>query len=380
MGRIETCSGKRKVLLVVRWPVGGIRTFLRYVYRHFAPERWEFTILAPDLPEMQVLMDDLAGLDFSFVSTKSKPNATSFARAVFREICIGKYDLVHSHGFTSAICASGPAFLWCTPHLITSHDVINTEQFNGWRGLLKKKTLGLVLRLAAMVHSVSHDAEANLRSFFSGLSKEKSIVIPNGIEVERFLNAVPVDVRRQCGEENAFLIGFFGRFMNQKGFRYLVDAIEVISRDSDLEKHPVVLAYGVGGFIEREKRDIERRGLEPFFRFMPFEPNIAGVLKSVDAVVMPSLWEACPLQPMEALVCGTPLIASDCIGLREVTSGTPTIRAPMRNALAIAEAVKSLIRKPCRKLFADFVDEAARRYDVKAQSRRIQELYDLLCP
>src|SRR5690606_26743623 len=99
----------------------------------------------------------------------------------------------------------------------------------------------------------------------------RCVVIPNGIEVQRFREALRRDMRRELiiGSD-VFLIGFFGRFMSQKGFRYLVDAIEILCKDAEVKKKPLVLTFGEGAFIREEKLAIKDRRLEEYFRFMPF--------------------------------------------------------------------------------------------------------------
>ncbi len=56
-----------KVLLVVRWPVGGIRTFLRYVYGNLSAERYSLTIISPEADE--ILIDLQACDDLECVKT-----------------------------------------------------------------------------------------------------------------------------------------------------------------------------------------------------------------------------------------------------------------------------------------------------------------------
>jgi len=234
MGAEKTVVRKKRVLLVVRWPVGGIRTFLRYVYSRFDSQIWQFTILVPCHDENEALADDLKGQDVKFIFTSAYPSPFSFGFSVFRELSRRKYDLVHSQGFTSAICAALPCVVLFRKHLVTSHDVLNNEQFVGTKGYLKRLGLNLTLRSACLVHSVSHDAQANLLSFLPGLEKERCLVIQNGIETKRFISATAKKLRTESGDEGAFLIGFFGRFMGQKGFRYLVDAVEILSEDNSL--------------------------------------------------------------------------------------------------------------------------------------------------
>ena len=251
-------------------------------------------------------------------------------------------------------------------------------QFKGIKGKLIAIILSVTLRMAVRVHSVSQDAQENLQNFFPQVSKKKFVVIPNGIEIDRFIYAKSKKLKEAYSAGNAYLIGFFGRFMGQKGFRYLVDAIDTIIQDDTTLKTPIVLAFGWGGFIEREKRNIKKRRLNKYFKFLPFEPNIAGAIKSLDVVVMPSLWEACGLLAMETLVCGKPLIATNCIGLREVVSNTPTITVPVRDSDKLATAIKSSMEMaPKLELcFKSFVSDASYRFDVRHQSKSLMDLYE----
>ena len=47
------------ILLNVRWPVGGIRTYLRYVYRQFPVGEFEITLISPPIEEFDVIKEDL---------------------------------------------------------------------------------------------------------------------------------------------------------------------------------------------------------------------------------------------------------------------------------------------------------------------------------
>lgn len=372
---------KQKILLVVRWPVGGIRTFIRYVYRNFDPKRWHLTILAPDLSEMRVLIEDLADLGVSFIPVKERPSAVHFYMKVTLALIHSRYDLVHSHGFTCGMGAALPAFFRRTPHMMTSHETLNENQFAGVKGWCKHLGMGWLFRLIDLVHSVSHDAQANLLEYFPSLVQNngKCVVIPNGIEVDRFVEADPRYLRGELGlGDNVFLIGFLGRFMSPKGFRYLVDAIELLRANHDLPKKPLVLTFGDGGFIREEKQAIKERGLEENFSFMPFTPNVAGTIKGLDVVVMPSLCEACPLLPMEALVCGVPFVGSNCIGLREVLKGTPAIVVEKADAAGLARALAQEMKMGTREIFLSFRETASIMFDVRKTSQNLEHIYERL--
>jgi glycosyltransferase involved in cell wall biosynthesis len=195
--------------------------------------------------------------------------------------------------------------------------------------------------------------------------------------MERFVVAMPRDLRGELGlREDVFLIGFMGRFMAQKGFRYIVDAVDLLRMKDGLPKRPLVLTFGEGAFIREEKQAIEKRGLKNYFCFMPFTPNVADTIKGLDVVAMPSLWEACGLLAMEVLACGTPLIGSDCIGLREVIQGTPAIVITKADAADLARALLQEMEKSSKESFLRYCKTAAGNFDVRKTSQSILNLYD----
>ena len=146
-------------------------------------------------------------------------------KGLFRILKTRDIDIVHSHGFTSMVFSILPAFLYKKPHLLTSHDVFTEKQFTKFKGLFKKIILGVCFHFVDVIHSVSHDAQDNLLSYFPALRKQlsKLVVIPNGIETRGFFIDQRENWRKHLKlEERMFLIGFFGRFMAPKGFRSLL--------------------------------------------------------------------------------------------------------------------------------------------------------------
>jgi glycosyltransferase involved in cell wall biosynthesis len=324
-------------------------------------------------------MEDLAGLDSSYRMVNETPKLRNLLLKVAAELHNGGYDLVHSHGFTSGVCTAVPALVFRTPHLMTSHDIINENQFLGVKGKAKKKLFGLMLGLIDAIHSVSEDAKTNLMEHFPALTMDerKCIVIPNGIEVERFANAKPRDLRSELGlAEDVFLIGFLGRFMSQKGFRYLVDAIELLRTNEGLAKRPLVLSFNEGAFIREEKQAVAEKGLSEYFKFLPFTPNVGGTIKGLDVVVMPSLWEACGLLAMEVLACGVPLIGSNCVGLREVLQNTPAKIVDRADAGSLSLALKQEILASSRESFEANIGWAWKKFDIRKTTQLIVSLYE----
>lgn len=370
-------NNRYRILLVVRWPVGGIRTFLRYVYNNFDPTAYELTIIAPNIEELRVLIEDLKDFHVEYVPSGSRISGTRLTFMVARALLTKKFDLIHSQGFTSGLCSALPAKVFRTRHLMTSHDILQDKQLHGFKGSVKRLALSRLLPMIDVIHSVSNDAQNNLVETIPSLagSSSRSVVILNGIDTGRFTSAGRRDFRKELDiADDSFLIGFLGRFMSQKGLIYLVDAIEQLYDSKRLDRRPVVLTFGGDGFIREDMDMIRRRGLEGHFRFLPFCANIAETLRGLDVVAIPSLWEACPLLPMEAMVAGVPLIGTDCIGLREVLRGTPSRVVPAANSKALADAIVEEMQHPTRVEAESFSAEAAKRFDVKKQAEEVEKL------
>ncbi|MDD1743816.1 MAG: glycosyltransferase, partial [Methanomassiliicoccales archaeon] len=221
------------------------------------------------------------------------------------------------------------------------------------------------------------DVYHNLLDFFPRLHKhtERFAIIPHGIEVDRFADATPRDIRSELNfTPDTFLLGFFGRFMSQKGFRYLVEAIGILVRESPLPRPLVVLTFSNDGFYREEQERVRNLGLNQYFRFLSFESNIGSTLAGVDAVVLPSLWEASSLLSMEAMVSGVPIIGTNCIGLREVLTDTPSRICPPRDSQALAKEILAELVSSSKPKALSFKHDAARRFDVRDRATEVEAL------
>ena len=371
----------RRVLVVVRWPVGGIRTWCKYVYRRPQFDLFEIDMVVPDGSEAQTLTDDMraSGLRINVIRTGSQVRQLA-AKAVSL-IASGRYSLVHSHGFTSAAICGLPCRIRGVAHLVTIHEEILPDQYRDLRGRMIRKFVNATLARVDCVHAVSHASGENLgRSFPGAASCRHGVrVISNGIESGRFLAARALPLREDLGLMDAtILVGFFGRFMAPKGFRHLIEALrlhnEVATQPSDI----AVVAVGGGGFRREEEEKVRQLGLASRVFFRDFMADIAGALKAVDVVVMPSLWEASGLLAMEALTSGVPLVVSRASGLVEVTAGTPALLVPVADAKALLEGILQM-SAPERKVAArEFAAVAAERFDVGRVRGQVASLYETL--
>ena len=369
---------RKRILVVARWPLGGIRTYMKYVYK-FLPSDFCMTVLAASTHEDKALRKDVTTIGAQLVLCYHKKIFASLMVGVFREFLKGRFDVVQSQGFISAIASFPAAFIFRVPHVVTVHGIIEAKYISGRFAILKKWLLGIILNNCTVIYAVSNDILEHLYDVFPQLrhSKVRKVVIHNGIDVEQFdpYKIVPKVLRVDLHlRDNIFLFGFLGRFMQQKGFIFLIDAVEVLKSAGTRDFS--VIAVGSEDYLPYYQKIIRERGLESFFHFMPFSSEIAGIYAGIDAVVMPSIWEASGLLAMEALCMGVPLISSDCIGLRETVTGTPAITFPSKDFSALAAAMLDLMKHPQRDIFSAFVPEARRRYDVANTAQVFNKLIE----
>lgn len=363
------------VLIVVRWPLGGIRTYMRYMFNHF-PAEFRLAVLAASTQEDKALEDDVRtyGASLHLVAVKG---TAGFAAAIRRELGNKRYDLILSQGFVSAVAVYLANVMCRVPHILTIHGIVEPQYLTGRFGFLKRRFLGWVLSQVTVLYGVSNDILEHLYHEFPRLRTNgpQSLVILNGIEPDMFdlLPEQPLDLRVQLGiADTTFLFGFFGRFMPQKGFDLLIEAVDQL-RTKHPEANIAVIAVGSGDYIREYQASVRNKQLEPYFHFLPFQPLVHHLYPQVDVVVMPSRWEASGLLAMEALCSATPLITSDCIGLRETTSGTPAYVFQSENIAQLLATMEECLQNGARGIFQEFANEARSRFDVAHSSRQLAE-------
>lgn len=111
------------------------------------------------------------------------------------------------------------------------------------------------------------------------------------------------------------------------------------------EARPELRLIRVGGTLTRDQQELARElGIEDAVLTLPFieRPVLAAVYRRAALVLMPSEVEGFGLPVIEALICGTPVVASDLPVLREV-GGDATVYRPVGDVPAWRETVLELL-------------------------------------
>ncbi len=375
---------KISILIPIRHPVGGIRTYLKYTYGKLDFSKYELTLVFPkDYKEEEdtlAISRDLSHHLPNVVIANGRNVLSSLFKTLFSLLGSKRFDIVHSQGATCGILVSLANLLSRIPHIVTLHETFDEASLGRRLRGPKRELITFLLARADVINVVSEDARNNLQEVFPRLKSKrgKIRVIPHGIDVDYFQEFIP-NMRRVKDvpgiSQKDFIIGYLGRYMPEKGFCVLIDAVKILTQECST-KSIKVLCLGWGAFIREYQQYIREKGLDDYFVFIDFQNDVRWILRGIHLLVVPSLREAAGLVAMEALVSGTPIVASNCIGLREVLRGTPAKMSIPGDPADLAEKIKEVIDNypHTKREFFDFMSKAARRFDCKNSATQLFEI------
>lgn len=158
-------------------------------------------------------------------------------------------------------------------------------------------------------------------------------VVNNGIDTSRFSPLAKQAARTALGlPEYKTLIGSIGRIeFNQKQQDFLV---RTFSKHWKNNEDMRLVLVGDGPDSDRLKTLINELGLQKQALLLPWQEESALVYSALDVLIIPSRFEGVPLVMLEALACGTPVIASARDGMKDLLPVAWTFEAENGDALA----------------------------------------------
>ncbi len=172
-------------------------------------------------------------------------------------------------------------------------------------------------------------------------------VIGNGVDVRRFRPGVAVpDWRARCGLPSGALVTYLGRLTVDKGIHRFLDAVGLAARTTDV--------VGIVGGTGPEEASVRSRladdpRLRARVRYVgPIaEVEKTALLGQTDVFVLPSTSDTSSVALLEAMACGTPVVAPATGGASEVVDdGVTGVRANVVAAADLATALVGLIERP----------------------------------
>jgi D-inositol-3-phosphate glycosyltransferase len=271
-----------------------------------------------------------------------------------------KYDLIHSHYWMSGLAAGKLSDQWGgIPILQMFHTLGEMKnrvaQSEAEReGAYRLDGEWKVIALADRIIAATLAERAQLEWLYK-VEVGKITVIPPGVDISHFYPIPPDEARQFVGlADDARMILFVGRIEPLKGVATLIQAISCL-RLKNL-KEPVHLAV-IGGDLESTSEDISQEmarlqdlcdelsvGKMVVFLGKRGQDTLPYYYSAAEVVVMPSHYESFGLVALEAMACGTPVIASQVGGLAFlVQDGVTGFTVPAEDHNALCDRLTALL-------------------------------------
>ncbi len=256
---------------------------------------------------------------------------------------LGPLDVVHALSFLT------PPARRAARTILTMHGIVNFVRPD----LLDPRLIAdlaprwdFYLRRADWIVSVSETARRDFLKRFD-FPAERIRAIPLGVSAE-FRPLDPDVIERKLAERFGHLgirrpyILFVGGMERVKNVRTLLEAYALVVERRKIP-HRLVLAGPPGNGSEEVHEGLKRPGIGERVKFAGCIGQTGGDLSvlygGADLLVQPSLYEGWASPPLEAMACGTPVVASNAASLPE-TCGDGALYADPLDAEALAAAIE----------------------------------------
>jgi glycosyltransferase involved in cell wall biosynthesis len=241
---------------------------------------------------------------------------------------------------------------------------------------------GLAGRLADRVVAYTEDFAQH--SPFLQRFSEKIEVIPPPVELPEIGEGAVAAFEKMHGlDEEGPVIGMAARLASEKGVEVLLNALPTV-----LEAYPRARVLFAGQYLDVMGEEAYAERLAPLFRKYEDRWTFLGVLRplqmaafypNLDVIVVPSLnsTESFGLVQVEAMLCGTPSIASNLPGVRQPVkqSGMGKV-VPIGDSDALAEAIIEVVRH--KETYVRPEEEIRERWSTEQTAKGYEELFERL--
>lgn len=305
-----------------------------------------------------------------------------------------RYHLLHSHYWLSGLSALDLKSAWKIPLIQMFHTLAvmkdrvarSPDEASSPKRIDAERRL---LREADRIVVATRAELAQIQWLYQSQTSNVA-VIPPGVDTSRFYPIDKDEAKEFIGVpcEHPMLV-FVGRIEPLKGIDTLIEAVAILHREDVFQSSPFCLVV-IGGDpgvtreamsteMERLHRLCESLGLEDMVLFLGKrdQDTLQYYYSAAEVVVVPSHYESFGLVALEAMSCGTPVVASETGGLAYlVRDGETGFHVPAADPEALAEKLQMLLRDDeLRRRLGEQASEYAKAYDWPVVADQILDLY-----
>lgn len=305
-----------------------------------------------------------------------------------------QYDLIHSHYWMSGLAAEALSDAWDVPILHMFHTLgemknriaqSDAEREGTYRVDGEKRVIARADRIIAATL-----AEQTQLQFLYKANRRKITIIPPGVDTSHFY-PIPADEARQYigVEADDKIVLFVGRIEPLKGLDTLIKAM---SSKRTMNIGPVTLAV-IGGDPNASPQEMSAEmariqqlsddlcmGRMVAFLGKRAQDTLPYYYSAADVLVMPSHYESFGMVALEAMACGTPVIASQVGGLAFlIKDGETGYHVPDQDPVELCDKLLMILSNPHqREMMGLRAAEYAKDYAWVNIAARIMDVYKTL--
>lgn len=343
---------------------GGIESLLLKISNYILRknENMQFDFVTTDTEELPY-EEELTNLGCNIYRLPAEKNIVNYVRKIDKIMKANKYDVVHIH--KNSLINVIPVFVAkynnISKVIVHSHNTAPTKGNVVLNGIhyINKAILNHI-----NISRVACSKEAGEWLFGN---KKKVNVIPNGIELEKYV--YDENIRNRVRKEfsilkEEILIGNVGRLEEQKNQLFLIKVLKKLD-----SKYKLII-IGEGKLRENLVREIKANALSNRVILTGARKDVEDLLQAMDIFAMPSLHEGLPIAGIEAQASGLPVIISDRVS-KEVKL-TPNVYFEKLQLENWINCIKKINKDRSRNASSYIKEEG---YDIESTVNEIFKLY-----
>jgi glycosyltransferase involved in cell wall biosynthesis len=368
--------------LITNFAFGGAQDYLLLIVRGLDRSKFAPIIagrMEGDWVSQVQTMPDVEWQDIPALRREISPLNDLASVVQIRKFCRDrKIDILHTHSSKAGVVGRLGGSLTDVRAIVhTVHGFSFHNFMPSWKRIGFVTVEKVMSRFTTTLLVYSHGDERTARSLGIG-GKKPLVSFYYGIDYAPFQEMHDRQkIRQSLGfDETTKVLGFTGRFSEQKALHVLVEAFAQVHRTIPQTR---LLLVGDGQLRQELEAQIDRLGVAESVVITGFREDIPAMLAAMDLFVMTSLWEGLSRSLAEAMYARLPVVATDVGGTSDAVRTNETgWLVPPNNAPATAAAIREVLNDPGRAntLAARGHEWARGAFDVRTMHRRITDLYE----